>query len=148
MAPSSFKYPDDRLFPVRGVVPEHELTHPQVRDADGEPCILLIKNGCKTNTTIGRGTGIKSFVRRYFPDSTEETSMELAIVGYGGPGAFSDRGDSGAIIVDSQGRVAALLTGGSGQTNSTDITYGTPFEWLLTRIKAKFPNAHLYSSTD
>ncbi|KIY50257.1 hypothetical protein FISHEDRAFT_64903 [Fistulina hepatica ATCC 64428] len=147
-APSSFKYPDDRLFPVQGVVPEDELVHPQMRDADGEPCILLIKNGCTTKTTIGRGTGIKSFVRDYFSDGTEATSMELAIVGYDNrSGAFSDRGDSGAIIVDGQGRVAALLTGRSGQTDSADITYGTPFEWLLERIKAKFPNAHLYPST-
>lgn len=73
--------------------------------------------------------------------------MELAIVGYDQrSGAFSERGDSGAIIVDSRGRAAALLIGGSGHHTESrvDITYGTPFAWLLERIKDEFPNIHLY----
>ncbi|KAI6157173.1 hypothetical protein BKA82DRAFT_994414 [Pisolithus tinctorius] len=145
-APSSFNYPYDRLFPIQGVVPDDELARPRMHDANGEPCLLLIKNGAATGTTIGRGTGIKSFVRDYSLDGTEQTSMEFAILGNDRTAAFSARGDSGAVIVDGKGRVAALLTGGSGLTESTDITYGTPFEWLLERIKAKFPNAHLYPS--
>ncbi|KAI6032566.1 hypothetical protein F5J12DRAFT_944673 [Pisolithus orientalis] len=132
-----------RLFPIQGVVPEDELTRPRMLDANGEPCLLLIKNGATTGTTIDRGTGIKSFVRDYSSDGTEQTSMEFAILGNDGT-AFSAGGDSGAIIVDGKGRVAALLIGGSGLTESTDITYGTPFEWLLERIKGKFPNAHLF----
>ncbi|KAI6149868.1 hypothetical protein BKA82DRAFT_8377 [Pisolithus tinctorius] len=143
-APSTFEYPHDRLFPIQGIVPEDELASPKMREADGEPCIPLFKNGGKTNTTIGRGTGIKSFVRDYSLDGTAQTSMEFAILAYDKSAAFSDRGDSGAVIVDGQGRVAALLIGGSGQADYTDITYGTPFEWLLERIKAKFPNIHLY----
>ncbi|KAI5992374.1 hypothetical protein F5J12DRAFT_860015, partial [Pisolithus orientalis] len=146
-APSMFEYPYDRLFPIQGIVPEDELASPKMCEADGEPCILLIKNGGKTNTTIGRGTGIKSFVRDYSSDGTAQTSMEFAILAYDKSAAFSDRGDSGTIIVDGQGRVAALLIGGSGQAEYTDITYGTPFEWLLERIKAKFPNIHLYPTT-
>ena len=143
-----FKYPCDRLLPIQGVVPEDDLAHPKMRDANGDPCILLIKNGRTTNTTIGRGTGIQSFVRDYLPDGTEQTSMEFAILGYNKFAAFSEVGDSGAIIIDSEGRVVALLTGGSGQAGSTDITYGTPFEWLLERIKAKFPDAYVYPTTD
>jgi hypothetical protein len=145
--PYPFKYPDDRLFPIDDIVPEHELTCPQMRNTDGEPYILLIKNGRTTNTTIGRGTGIKSFVRANLPDGTEQTSMDFAVLGYDKSAAFSEIGDSGAIIVDGQGRVAALLTGGSGQTLSTDITYGTPFEFIWERIKAKFPNADLYPTS-
>lgn len=143
-APSTFKYPLHRLLPIQGVIPEDELAHPRMRDKDGEPCILLIKNGCATNTTIGRGTGIRSFVRNYFPDGTPQTSKELAILGYDKFQVFSDRGDSGSVIVDGQGRVAALLTGGAGQTKSTDITYAAPFEWLWERIKAKFPDVHFH----
>jgi hypothetical protein len=144
---SKFKYPDNRLFSIQGVIPENELARPRMRDAGGEPCILLIQNGGTMNTTIDRGTSIKSFVRDYFPDGTEKKLMEFTILAYDKSAAFSDCGDSGAIIVDSQGRVAALLTGGSGQTKSTDMTYGTPFEWILECIKAKFPNAHLYPTT-
>ena len=37
-----------------------------------------------------------------------------------------------------------MLTGGSGKAESFDMTYATPFWWLLERIKANgFPNAHL-----
>lgn len=149
-APDTFQYPYGygRLFPVQGIVPEHELTHPHMRDADGEPCVPLIKNGGATNTTIGRGTGMKSFVRDCLRDGTEQTSLELAVLGCDESAAFSDRGDSGACIVDGKGRVAALLTGGYGQADAaTDITYGTPFENLWERILAKFPDAHFYPTT-
>ncbi|KAM6489864.1 hypothetical protein JOM56_013416, partial [Amanita muscaria] len=51
-------------------------------------------------------------------------------------GAFYTLGDSGSIIADPMGRIVGLLTGGSGQTDSTDVTYATPFYWLLDeRIK-------------
>jgi hypothetical protein len=37
-----------------------------------------------------------------------------------------------------------MLTGGSGKAESPDMTYATPFWWLLGRIRANgFPNAHL-----
>ena len=74
--------------------------------------------------------------------------MELAIMGHSKfarnfKHEFSNYGDSGAIVVDGQGRAAALLTGGCGKSDDyMDITYGTPFEWLWDRIKAKFPSAH------
>ena len=58
--------------------------------------------------------------------------------------AFSKPGDSGSIITDIRGRIGGMLTGGSGKTESSDITYATSFWWLLERIHAKgFPNAHL-----
>ena len=106
----------------------------------------LVKNGSSTGVTIGRSTGIMSFVREYFEDGTHETSMELAIYSYGNKdGAFSAWGDSGSIIADGKGRIIGLLTGGSGQTDSTDVTYAMPFYWLFDeRIKAHFPNAYLY----
>ena len=95
----------------------------------------------------GCGNGIQSFVRDHLQDDTEQTSMEFAILGYNKFAAFSEDGDSGTIIDDDEGRVAALLTGGSGQMGPTDVTYGTPFEWLLERIKAKFPDAYVYPTT-
>lgn len=89
--------------------------------------------------------GINSFVREYFPDGTQRTSKEWAILPYDHKsGAFSAPGDSGAIIVDGNGRIAGLLTGGAGLTEATDVTYASPFYWLLQRIQNHFPNAHLY----
>ncbi|KAH9044292.1 hypothetical protein EDB85DRAFT_2284617 [Lactarius pseudohatsudake] len=144
--PASFKYPLGGLLPVQGVIAEDELRRPQMHDVDGEPCSMVIKNGSATGTTIGRANGIKSFVRQHFPDGNHETSMEWAILGHGlWSRGFSAPGDSGAIIVDGKGRIGGLLTGGSGRTDSTDVTYATPFYWLLEkRIKTRFPDAHLY----
>ncbi|KAF8995984.1 hypothetical protein BDQ17DRAFT_1429957 [Cyathus striatus] len=129
-----------------GVVPEDELTRPRNQDKTGQPYIKLIKNGGGTKTSVGFGNGIKSFVREYFSDGTEQTSLEFAILAQEKHSVFSNQGDSGAVIVDSEGRAAALLIGGCGYEESTDITYATSFEWLLERIKAKFPNVHLYQT--
>jgi hypothetical protein len=145
-ARTTFTYPRGRLFQLRDIVKEDELRHPTMLDANGEECLLVVKNGTSTGVTIGRATGIMSFVREYFEDDAHETSMELAIYPYGNKdGAFSAPGDSGSIIADSKGRIVGHLTGGAGQTDSTDVTYATPFYWLFDeRIKEHFPNAYLY----
>ena len=95
--------------------------------------------------TVGSANGLFSFVREYFEDGTHATSMELAILPYGHEGgAFSVEGDSGAAIVDGKGRVAGLLAGAAGTTEFADVTYVTPFYWLLERIRVHVPNACLY----
>ncbi|KAF8992681.1 hypothetical protein BDQ17DRAFT_1253699 [Cyathus striatus] len=151
MRPHKYKYPQDHLFSIQGVVPEDELTRPKNRDKAGQPYIKLIKNGRRTKTTVGYGNGIKSFVREYLLDGTERTSLEFAIFGREKYSAFSDRGDSGSVIVDSEGRAAALLIGGCSYEETSfpaDITYATPFEWILERIKAKFPDVQLYPTEE
>lgn len=141
-----FQYPyDDRLLPVGGVIEEDEMRCPKMRDKRDEPCLNVTKSGCATGVTIGCATGAKSFVREYFPDGTHQTSMEWPILPYDHKaGVFSAKGDSGAVIVDSQGRIGGLLTGGTGKNERTDVTYATPFSWLLQRIKTHLPNADLY----
>ncbi|KAH8115251.1 hypothetical protein DFH11DRAFT_1688466 [Phellopilus nigrolimitatus] len=120
---SSFNYPIGGLLQVKGIVEEEEIRQPKSLDANGEECLILIKNGRSTGVTIGRGTGIESF----------STSMEIAIYPYSHKdGAFSAPGDSGSIVVDGLGRIVGLLTGGSGKTDSTD------------KIKKAFPNSYLY----
>lgn len=149
-AGSTFKYPDDRLHRLRGIIPEDLMHKPDMLDHDGEPCLLVIKNGSASGTTIGRATGIFSFTRAYFNDTSPQTSMEWAILPYDNEsGSFCDRGDSGSIIADGLGRIGGLLTGGSGKTASLDITYATPFFWLFPRIKENgYPSAHLYPAMD
>jgi hypothetical protein len=144
---TSSKYPRGRLLQPQGVFEENELRHPTMLDANGEKCLIVVKNGNGTGVTIGRATGLMSFVREYFEDGTHETSMELAIYPYGHKdGAFSAPGDSGSIIADGKGRIVGLLTGGAGQKDYTDVTYASPFFWVFDeRIKASFPNAYLYS---
>ncbi|KAF9013112.1 hypothetical protein BDQ17DRAFT_1342765 [Cyathus striatus] len=145
MHPLNFKfryptYPNDRLFPILSIAPEHELTRPKTKDEDGKPYIPLIKNNGRTKTTVGFGNGIKSFVREQW-NGIKQTSLEYAIVARK-QSAFSGCGDSGSVIVDRDGRAAALLIGGCGYNESADITYGTPIEWLIERIKVQFPDIH------
>ena len=39
-----------------------------MRDSDGEPCLLVVKSGNATDTTLGRANGAFSVVRDYFTD--------------------------------------------------------------------------------
>ncbi|KAH9007911.1 hypothetical protein EDB85DRAFT_1884161 [Lactarius pseudohatsudake] len=107
-SPTSFKYPSDWLLPFQGVIPEDELCSPKMCDINGEPCLIVIKNGHTSGTTIGHATGIKSIVRKHFQDRNE-MSMEWAILGDHKAGVFSDPGDSGAIIVDGRGHIGGSL---------------------------------------
>ncbi|TDL17861.1 hypothetical protein BD410DRAFT_534844 [Rickenella mellea] len=143
---TSFKYPRGRLFHLLDVVEEPELRHPTMLDANGEVCFIVVKNGNSTGVTIGRATGIESFVREYDKKGVRATSMELAIYSYGHKdGAFSAPGDSGAIIADGKGGIVGIITGGAGQRGSIDVTYASPFQWVFNeRIKASFPNTYLY----
>lgn len=75
--------------------------------------------------------------------------MEAAVYCYDKDSSrFSDRGDSGSIIVDARGNFIALPTAGTGSTDGTDITFGTPMYWLWKTIKAKFPGANLFFEDD
>src|SRR6266699_1887053 len=141
-ASTTFKYPSNRLLPLKGVIEEDELRRPKVLDANNEPCLLVIMSGCATSVTTGRATGVMSFVRECFENSTLQTSMEWAILPYDKSSTFSAPGDSGAIIFDGHGCIGGLLTGGADQTVTSDVTYGTPFYWLLQRIKERFPHAY------
>lgn len=149
-AAPSFKYPEGGLLQFRDTISKDLMHKPDMLDENGEPCLLVIKNGIATGVTIGRATGIFSYVREYFLNNTHQTSMEWAIVPYDTKsGVFSAPGDSGSITADGLGRIGGLLTGGTGKMEMPDITYATPYFWLLPRIKANgFPNAHPYPVVD
>ena len=71
--------------------------------------------------------------------------MEAAVLPYDNDsGPFSRGGDSGSIIIDARSKFIALLTGGTGPTDSSDIMFGSPMYCLWEIIKAKFPGADLY----
>ncbi|KAG8805884.1 hypothetical protein FRC17_005289, partial [Serendipita sp. 399] len=142
---SDFKYPVGGLLQVKGIVKEAEIRNPKQLDANVEECLLAVKNGKTTGVTMGRETGIESIIREYDEDGIKRTSMEVAVYPYSHrDGASSAPGDSGSIVIDGQGRIVGLLTGGSGTTEFTDVTYVTPYFWLEERIKMAFPNSYLY----
>jgi hypothetical protein len=145
---SSFNFPIDGLLKIKGIVGEDEIRSPKQLDANGEECLLVIKNGGNTKVTLGRGTGIESIVRTINKCGLKETSREFAVYPYSRKdGPFSAPGDSGSIVVDGKGRIVGLLTAGAGTTDSTDVTYITPYFWLDERIKQVFPKSYLYDAT-
>ena len=143
---ASFEYPHHGLLQLRDIVQEDELRHPTTLDANGEPCLIVVKNGNTTGITFGRATGIESFVREYDDDDgIRSTSMALAIYPYGHKdGAFSAPGDSGAVVADANGRIVGILTGGTGKEDCIDVTYAVPYHWVEGRIKEAFPDSYLY----
>lgn len=93
---------------------------------------MVMKRGNTTGLTVGRANVIFSYARYYYGDNAE-TSKEWAILPFDSEsGAFSDKGDSGSVIVDSQGRIGGLLTGGTvGVMPSFDVSYATPISFLF-----------------
>jgi len=143
-APSDFDYPAERLLELRGILSAEEIRTPNNKDHKGDPMRYVLKRGLTTLTTIGCLNGFESHVRRYFTLGNCD-SVEAAVYSYDNDsGPFSRRGDSGSIIVDALGKFVALLTGGTGPTDSSDITFGSPMYWLWEIIKAEFRGANLY----
>ena len=143
-ATSDFDYPVDRLLELRGILSAEEMRTPNNKDSKGEPMRYVIKRGLTTLTTIGCLSGFESHVRRYFALGSRN-SVEAAVHHYdNNSGPFSKGGDSGSVIVDPLGKFVALLTSGTGPTDSPDITFGSPVHWLWEIIKAEFPGADLY----
>ncbi|KAF8259310.1 hypothetical protein EI94DRAFT_1813513 [Lactarius quietus] len=145
---SSSEYPFDGFLQL-GVVKEYELRNPTRLDANGENCLIVVKSGNTTGLTVGRATGIKSFVREYDDhDGIHSTSMELAIYSCSyKDGAFSAPGDSGSVIADPNGRIVGIITGGAGRANSIDVTYASPYHWIEESIKKAFPDSYFYPIT-
>ncbi|THV02724.1 hypothetical protein K435DRAFT_836237 [Dendrothele bispora CBS 962.96] len=136
----SFTYPYDHILRLKGTIPDNEMRHPTAFDQNGEPCLVVIKRGNATGLTVGRATNICSYVR-YYNDGmrSSEPSKEWTILPFDSKsGSFSDKGDSGSVIVDGRGRMGGLLIGGTGKnTQCLDLTYATPIDFLLRRMESR-----------
>jgi hypothetical protein len=84
-AQSGFKYPDERLLELRGILAEERMRHPDTKDHDGKNCLYVIKRGLATLTTIGRATGFFSCAREYFANQTHQDSTESSDATYATP---------------------------------------------------------------
>ena len=146
---ADYQYPEDGLLQASGVVKPHEIHSPQHLDVNGEKCLLVVKNGLATGTTLGRATGMESFARVCNEYGIAETSIEIAVLPYGNTkGAFSAPGDSGSIVLDRNGRILGMLTGGAGTDNRMDVTYLTPYWYIEEQIKKVFPDSYLYEAVE
>ncbi|THU82253.1 hypothetical protein K435DRAFT_844458 [Dendrothele bispora CBS 962.96] len=137
----SSMFPKSRILKLKGTIPDEELRHPTTTfdQNDSDPCLIVLKRGSATGLTIGRANNIMSYVRYYSAHDNGSTSKEWPILPLDSKsGPFSNKGDSGSVIVDGRGRVGGLLTSGTtGNTSDLDITYATPINFLLRRIQEK-----------
>jgi hypothetical protein len=143
---TTYKIHDDSLLQAFDVVTADEITNQRHRDVDGEPVLIGVKHGATTGTRLGRVNGLESVKRTYSELGIDkQDSLEIAVIYYGrGHDHFSEKGDSGSIVLTRDGKIVGMLTGGTGPTDEIDVTYVTPFWWLLQLIKEVYPNAHVY----
>jgi hypothetical protein len=140
-----FRYPLDRLFRLRDILPAAEIIDPNSRDHNGNPVRYVIKRASTKRTTIGCLGGFDSYQRRY-NSLGHMDSIEMAIFSYNDDsGPFSRPGDSGAVFADSHAKFGGLVTGGTRPIDSSDVTYATPMVWLWNKVlKINYSRANLY----
>ena len=147
--PGSFKYPGDRLLRFSGTVSDQEMfrADPRNKDHDNDPVIMVLKNGNASNLTVGRLNTIRAFIREYVKGTPGKVSKEVGVLPRSSEsGPFSERGDSGSVVIDATGRVCGILTGGdgSGATDVSDCTFLTSINFLIKRLAAFGIEANIF----
>ncbi|CUA71177.1 hypothetical protein RSOLAG22IIIB_09403 [Rhizoctonia solani] len=137
---NAVEIPSNRVLRIRGVVERELLNMRDSCDDDMVPVFIVGKDGNATDLTLGRYSGLEAYVC----DKSNNRSIEVAIFNYDRmSGDFSAKGDSGALIWTSDGRMLAVLHSGMprGPYNNTHVTFGTPAWWVVEQLKAQYPNA-------
>jgi len=52
----NFKYPTNRLLPLKGTISDEEMREPSGRDDNNTPCLMVLKRGNTSGLTVGRAT--------------------------------------------------------------------------------------------
>lgn len=144
-SPTSFKFPANRCVALQDQVPASDIVKPPMLDANRESCLLVFKNGANTGTTTGKANNVSSYTRNSFGGQYQESRRWPIISTDKHSGAFSAKRDSGSCVADVFSRVGGIITGGSGATDSCDVTYATPISFIteVFHDTKRFKNAHL-----
>ncbi|KAJ7572147.1 hypothetical protein C8J56DRAFT_1009222 [Mycena floridula] len=138
---------DEGLLPVNDMLTASNIKNPNSKNLIRDHIRRVIKHGFTTKTTVGTLSGFMSHVRWSISLGRHCDTIKMAILPHDKASRpFSKGGDSGSLIVDTLGRAVALFTGGAGVSNSSDITFGTPMEWVWELIKDEYPGANFYCS--
>ncbi|KAG8752416.1 hypothetical protein FRC11_008374 [Ceratobasidium sp. 423] len=133
-----FKFPANRQLRINGFVTRELLANPDTFDSNGEPCIVVMKDGNTSDLTVGRYAGLEA----YTCDELGVESVELVIYNYNKQsGPFSTKGDSGSLVFDGQGKMVGILHSGLAKGGNSHVTYATPAWWAIEQIKAQYPHA-------
>jgi hypothetical protein len=153
-----FEFPESHLLKLGGIISDEDMRNP-------DELLVVMKRGKTSGLTVGHANNVVSLTRRYEDAGPNGVSKEWAILARDGTSAafslkekhgiaFSDRGDSGAAVVDGRGRIGGLITGGVGRHilkldaygrivesepapvgAAVDITYATPMSFILQRLE-------------
>jgi len=139
-----FRFPSDRQLRIQGCVPPELLASPDCYDGNGNPCLIVLKDGNTTDLTVGRYAGLEA----YTCDEFGIESIELAIYNYDKQsGPFSAKGDSGSLIFAGDGSMVGVLHSGMPKGASSHVTYATPAWWVVEQIKLRYPHADFNRTT-
>ncbi|KAG5640814.1 hypothetical protein DXG03_006946 [Asterophora parasitica] len=134
---SAFKYPSNHLFKVDGWLTAAQLANPHFLDERGNPGYVAAKFGQKTDLTFAQYSELEA----YTCNDLEGSSWECAFFNLAGHQNFSAKGDSGAAIVNAEGKLIAFLHSGMPWGLSSHVTFGTPAHFVIDQIKTRYPNA-------
>ncbi|KAB5591247.1 hypothetical protein CTheo_5329 [Ceratobasidium theobromae] len=143
---TTFKFPTRRLLTINGFVTHQLLLNPDGFDSNGDPCLIVMKDGNTTDLTVGRYSGMET----YLSNELGVQSIELAIYNYDKEsGPFSAKGDSGSLIFDGMGRMVGILHSGmrKGLSELSHVTYATPAWYVIEKLKTKYPHADFNQRT-
>lgn len=108
-------------------------------EISAEPGLVVFMRGCISGSTVGRVSGIDSYLRtNHKVSEVSEWSRELAVLGYNADQPFSAKGDSGSAIFAKDGRLVGMLTGGYDKAigGRYDISYLTPWSAQAKQMTA------------
>jgi hypothetical protein len=109
-----------------------EIQNPAVTDANGDPSLRVMKYGRTTRWTAGVSNEILSDCQR----DSGMISKEWCIINLSHANPFSEKGDSGAVVIDYKGRIGGILHGeGCTLSDGREFTYVTPLHWLFSDIE-------------
>ena len=135
---TTFRWPTNCQLRIDGCVTRELLAVPDCFDRNGEPCLVVMKDGNTTGLTVGRCAGLEA----HLCDDRGVESVALAIYNYDKPsGPFSAKGDSGALVFDGEGRMVGMLHSGMPKGRSNHVSYATPAWWAVEQLMAKYPHA-------
>ena len=100
-----------------------------MRDESNEPCLRVGKRGRSTEVSWGTANEVMSGTRESPAVKSNEWCVLSSI-----SKPFSEKGDSDSVICDPDGHICGIMSSGAGLTPSSDTTYMTPMDWLLSDI--------------
>lgn len=140
-----FQYPYNHLLKIQEPVSAADLSTPYLHDEQNNPCFIVAKVGQTTDRTFGRFSHLESY---RCDELGSKESWEAAIFNFDKrSGNFSNKGDSGSLIFNMEGKTVAFRHSGRPRSFSNHITYATPAHFVIDQLRAHYPYADFSRTT-